>query len=242
MFLLCKMINKGDLEEGSPFFFTQIEIIMIQFNELKISPDNQELIIDVSVKDLSIYSNVYLDSIIIDNQDTFTNNGPSSNPIYSFTIEDEYNPVYSVPEFNGCNPVLEEDTESQCFTEAKGVKHYRLVLTGKDISMSGNLFFVYVVAKGTPDPSTPCTMDNMTTLGVACNLHDIFQSCMSYIRELESSCNIPKGFIDYILRFKALELSLATGNYITAIKYWNKFFKNKSFSNPSTCNCHHAST
>lgn len=217
---------------------------MIQFNELRISPDNQELIIDVSVKDLSIYSNVYLDSIIIDNQDTFTNNGPSSNPIYSHTIESKVDPLYAIPEYSGCNQVLEEETKAQCFSiENDGnTKHYRLVLTGKDINISGNLFFVYVIAKGTPDPSTPCTMDNMTTLGVVCNLHDIFQSCMSYIRELESNCNIPKGFIDYILRFKAFELSLATGNYVTAIKYWNKFFKNKSFSNPSTCNCHHAST
>ena len=44
---------------------------MVQFNELRITPDNRELIIDVSVKDLDIYTNVYLDYIMIDNQDTF---------------------------------------------------------------------------------------------------------------------------------------------------------------------------
>ena len=44
---------------------------MVQFNELRITPDNKELIIDVSVKDLDIYTNVYLDYIMIDNQDTF---------------------------------------------------------------------------------------------------------------------------------------------------------------------------
>ena len=37
---------------------------MVQFNELRITPDNRELIIDVSVKDLDIYTNVYLDYII----------------------------------------------------------------------------------------------------------------------------------------------------------------------------------
>lgn len=215
---------------------------MIQFNELRITPDNQELIIDVSVKDLDIYSNVFLDSIIIDNQDTFVENGPSSNPIYTHTIEDEADSIYSIPENNGCNPILEESTEGQCFTtETNGsVKHYRLVLSGKDISLSNGLFFVYVTAKGVPDPSTPCNMDNAATMGVVCNLHDIFQSFMPYIREVESDCKIPKGFINHILRFKALELSLAVGNYTLAIKYWNKFFKNRIINKPSICNCPYA--
>ena len=62
---------------------------MVQFNELRITPDNKELIIDVSVKDLDIYTNVYLDYIMIDNQDTFIEDGPSDNPIYTHTIEDE---------------------------------------------------------------------------------------------------------------------------------------------------------
>jgi hypothetical protein len=39
---------------------------MIQFNDLKITSDGKTLIIDVSVKDLDYYTNVFLDSIIID--------------------------------------------------------------------------------------------------------------------------------------------------------------------------------
>lgn len=216
---------------------------MIRFNELRITPDNQQLIIDVSIEDLAIYSNVFLDSIIIDNQDTFVENGPSSNPVYTHTIEGEVNPVYAI-EPDGCTPILEDGTKGQCFTSDiyDSVKHYRLVLSNSDINLSNGLFFVYVVAKGVPDPSTPCNMDNATTMGVVCNLHDIFQSFMSYIREVESDCKIPKGFINHILRFKALELSLAVGNYTLAIKYWNKFFKNKIISKPSICNCPYANT
>lgn len=51
---------------------------MVTFNELKITPDGQKLIIDVSIKDLPYYKNVYLESISIDTQDTYISSGPSS--------------------------------------------------------------------------------------------------------------------------------------------------------------------
>lgn len=193
---------------------------MVQFNELRITPDDKELIIDVSVKDLDIYTNVYLDYIKIDNQDTFIENGPSDNPIYTYTVEDA---AYSTSP-NG------------------SIKQCRLTLTNGDVNLSNDLLFIYVVVKGVPDPSTPCNMDNATTMGVVYNLHNIFQSFMPYIREVEKDCNLPKGFINYILRFKALELAFATGNYTLAIKYWNRFFKDKLIAQPSTCNCPYATT
>lgn len=59
---------------------------MIQFNELTITPDNKELIIDVSIQDFDEYSNVFLDSLYIDNQDTFVNDGPSRNAIYTYSF------------------------------------------------------------------------------------------------------------------------------------------------------------
>ena len=193
---------------------------MVQFNELRITPDNRELIIDVSVKDLDIYTNVYLDYIMIDNQDTFIEDGPSDNPIYTYTIEDA---AYS--------------------TSSNGsIKQCRLTLTNNDVNLSSDLLFIYVVVKGVPAPSTPCNMDNATTMGVVYNLHNIFQSFMPYIREVENDCNLPKGFVNYILRFKALELAFATGNYTLAVKYWNRFFKDKLIAQPSICNCPYATT
>ena len=59
---------------------------MVQFNELKINPQGTSLIIDVSVIDSAYYQNVYLDTISIDTQDTFTENGPSTNTAYKTTI------------------------------------------------------------------------------------------------------------------------------------------------------------
>ena len=54
---------------------------MVTFQELRITPDGNTLIIDVAIKDLRYYDNVGLDTILIDTQDTFTAEGPSSKAV-----------------------------------------------------------------------------------------------------------------------------------------------------------------
>ena len=63
---------------------------MVTFQELRITPDGKKLIIDVSVKDSKYYTNVYLDKILIDNQDSFLESGPSSSAIIFPIIQDGY--------------------------------------------------------------------------------------------------------------------------------------------------------
>lgn len=171
---------------------------MIHFNELRITPDGQNLIIDVSVLGESYYQNVYIDNIVIDTQDTYVGTGPSSKPVYS----------YSVP------------SDSQ-------LKHLRLNLDSIDLGTLNGLFFVYVRTKGTPAADTPCGMDNITTMGTVTNVYPFYQKAMNYIGEVASNCAVPQDFIDYILKLKALELAVRTGNYPDAIKYYNKFFNGK---------------
>lgn len=58
---------------------------MMIFNELRISQEGKHLIIDVQVDALRYYDNVYIDTIIIDTQKTYSPLGPSSKPL--FTID-----------------------------------------------------------------------------------------------------------------------------------------------------------
>ena len=169
---------------------------MIQFNELRINPEGTKLIIDVSVKNSMYYENVYIDTISIDTQDTFIDSGPSSNISYTNTFE-------------GDN------------------KSVRLELGIRDHlpSLLDNMFFVWVRTKGIPDISTPCGEDNILTLGVTIALYPLYQQAFSYIKELEKECVTPKGFINFILQLKALQIAIRTGHYIQAIKYWERFFK-----------------
>lgn len=189
---------------------------MIHFNELKISADAQHLIIDVSVLSESYYKDVYIDSIVIDNQDTYVGTGPSSNPVYS----------YSVP-----------DSVSKLTKKTYSQKHVRLDLNPADLGSLDGLFFVYVRTKGIPSPDTPCGMDNITTLGTVCNMYPFYQQAMNYIKEIANNCSAPQNFTDYILKLKGLELAVRTGNYSDAIKYYNKFFSGKSKSSIKIGGC-----
>ena len=57
---------------------------MIVFNNVRISQDDKYITIDAEIENNKYYENMYIDSVIIDNQDTFSPNGPSSNPIYTY--------------------------------------------------------------------------------------------------------------------------------------------------------------
>lgn len=215
---------------------------MVIINELRITPDGGNLIIDASVENLSYYKNVNIAAVIIDTQDTFVSSGPSNRAIYHRSYESEHNIISTIDD---CGSIKTEDS-CECngiLTAQKyGTKHIRIVLTGKDlgVSLNDNIFFVYIVANGIPSPCTPCGMDNLYTMGIAYNLRPLYNMGMSYIRELSEECSMPRNFIDYILRFKAFELSLKTGNYPLAIEYWRKFFKNmtSSISKSKGCGCH----
>lgn len=184
---------------------------MIKWNELRVTQDGKELIIDGSVKDLEYYKDVYIEKVIIDSQDTYVPNGPSSKPIFSYNVESE--------------------------TE----KSIRLELDSKalGVTINNTMFFVYIVVKGTPSIDTPCGMDNQITLGVVTNLCPFYQHMVAYMKEIENTCDIPSNFINSILQYKALELSVRIGYYTQAIKYWNKFFQNIQNATINTgCKCH----
>lgn len=219
---------------------------MIVINECRIDDEGKRLIIEASIDTLTYYKDVYINAIIIDTDETYSESGPSSNPIYSkeFDPIEETVEVYDdssedVVSTNACGGILSIESGK---TEVNILrKHIRMVLTASDLSLSSlkdNIFFVYIEAAGTPDVSTPCTMDNQYTIGIAIDYRSIYNSGLKYLKELSKECSLPKGFIDYILRFKALQLALRTGHYLEAINYWKKFFNAKVTESINTgCGC-----
>lgn len=207
---------------------------MVVFNECRIDKESKNLIVDVSVDSLSYYKNIYLESITIDTDKTFIESGPSSNPVYKrkFTPSDSSNSSYTAK--------IEDDIFI-IDAEQSGSKNIRLKLNYKELGLynfDDNILFIYIGVGGIPEPDTPCGMDNKYSVAAAVNLRPVYNMAMSYLKELESTCTTPKGFIDMILRLKAFELSLKTGNFLTAIKQWDKLFKNKRIVSPTKgCGC-----
>ena len=64
------------------------------------------------------------------------------------------------------------------------------------------------------------------------------QKGLEYLKELGNSCTIPKGFIDFILRVKALDMAIETCNYMEAIKYWEMLNRMPAKTTTNNCGCH----
>ena len=250
---------------------------MVTFNELRITPDGNTLIIDVAIKDLRYYDNVGLDTILIDTQDTFTAEGPSSkavkfpviNSINAESFEQEFGDTYDfkgtlkegflytfkVPDRTGEYTIngnlysadklttgVHKYEKGKLVAVTTPIKSYRIEINKNDstLTFKDNLLFVYVKTNGAPASDTPCGMDEETTLGVTLYHYPIYNAMMNSIKELEKNCEVPKNFINSILRFKAFELAIDTEHYNQAIIYYNKFIKNINLNTVTSnkCNCY----
>ena len=183
---------------------------MIVFNTLRITTDNSNLVLDVSTSSQSYFTNMYITKIVVDNQDTYVEGGPSTNPIYTKTIS------------------------------GTTTRSLQLTLTVADLAaadLANDMLFVYVIEGGTPTADTPCGMDGTTNTGVVMSMCNFYNRALTYIREVEDDCNIKENFINFILRFNALLYAIKTQHYTLAIKYFKKFFYGITSDNIVTTNC-----
>lgn len=166
---------------------------MIKLEILEISEDNNYLNIVASV--LPEYQDrVDIKEIIIDNQDTYINTGPSESPIIV--------------------------VNSDLITNKKDLN---ITINLKENNVNSNdMLFVYIVFDILDESDL-----SKYSLNTVVNLYPIYQDIMDCIKEINNNCSIPKLFIDRIIRIKAVDLSIRTGNYNQAIEYWNKFFNKK---------------
>lgn len=110
-----------------------------------------------------------------------------------------------------------------------------------DIDMlQDKLFYIWVKCDGVLLPNTPCGMKDFLSLNYIYNPRTLYLKGMSFIRELSQTCNTAENFKQFILQKEALDISLLTGNYLQANKYWKAFYdtSNKSCTHIKTCKCH----
>lgn len=190
---------------------------MIVFKDLRITPDGQNLLINAVVAPYKYFENMYITSISIDTERTFSPTGAPS-PGAILVYENKTN-----------------DTSIKEVSVNIGPDKFKEKLS----SLNGHIFYVYVTVAGTPSADTPCTMDTEYTLGVALNWQSIYQQGVDHMRKVVNGCcGMPKDFIDYILRFKAFELALRTAQYQLANDRFKKWFAEDGakFNPPCGCN------
>jgi hypothetical protein len=191
------------------------------FDQLRISDDGKRMYINIHVNTASYFDNIYLDSLTIVSADKVSETSPtipSTDYIYQKTFDDNTKEAALV-----LQPV---DFNEQ--------------FAGSDFSH--DLFFVYVKVKGTPDPCTPCSLDEEITLGVTFDENLLYQRAMDFTKELTDDCQIPTEFTDFILLWNAFKASVETEHYVPAIKFWKMLFDQNDNSlpinNTKPCGCH----
>ena len=182
---------------------------MIRFNELKI--EDNYIIIDVQIEEEKYFKDMYIDSIVIDTQDTFIANGPSSKAIYTKT-------------FN-----TDTDINKEEIVYTQGTDKYnrvRIYIDGKNLNVDihKTMFFVYVIAGGTPAADTPCRWDENKALHTLVDTQVLYNNMIQYVKELSKDCSTPDNFINAILQFNAVDLALKTNQYPLAIDLWKRFY------------------
>ena len=194
---------------------------MIRFNELKI--EDNYIIIDVQIEEEKYFKDMYIDSIVIDTQDTFIVNGPSSKAIYTKT-------------FN-----TDTDVNKEEIIYTQGIDKYnrvRIYIDGKNLNVDihKTMFFVYVIAGGTPAADTPCKWDENKALHTLVDTQVLYNNMIQYVKELSNDCSTPDNFINAILQFNAIDLALKTNQYPLAIDLWKRFYSDVE-SNVVLPNC-----
>lgn len=157
---------------------------------------------------MSYYDNVFIDAIYIQTQDNYSETGP--------TGKEEAKTFYKI--------TYDED-----------VKRVREFI---DVdSVSNNLFFVYIIARGTADEGTPCGMSDYMITSVVYDKCPIFKNLMSGLGNIGDDCTPPVDLLNQYFRYKAFQLAIDTGDYTSAIKYWNRFFGQKYKKVTRKCGC-----
>lgn len=184
---------------------------MVVFQDLRITPDGKELCIDAIIAPYSYYKGEYISSITIDSEETYSPNGPSSEPVF-------------FQEFS------EQNKQQSLILNASQ-------LGWSDFS--GHILYVYATVEGIPDSSTPCGWDNVHTLGVTLWWQPIYQMGINHMQKVVNNCcGMPREFIDYILRLKAFELALRTAQYPLANDRFKQWFTNIKVSTyKAPCGC-----
>lgn len=184
---------------------------MVIYDQLRVSDDGKQLLIDAHVSQAECFSSVTIQSLYIclgsQVYETLTIDPESNSNIYHKTYED-------VLEIHECINIDDE----------------ALVYNKTDFSK--DLFFVYIGCNMVPEGCDCYTHVGKYVLGVTFDENLLYQRVMQFTKSLADECKIPVAFTDFILLWNAFKASVETEHFIPAVKYYNMLFGMDASGNP----------
>lgn len=133
-------------------------------------------------------------------------------------------------------------------------KHYDSLVTSVNEAIfnpqfQSNILFVYIVYEidvlSKCEECIPCGLSHGTipggpkeyNIGVTFDTSLLYNSGLNYLKELGDTCNVPQGFIDFILHWEGFKIAIESEHYLEAVKLFNKLSK-KSITSSTNCRCY----
>ncbi len=190
---------------------------MVEFNELRIDSEGTTLYIDVSVP--SSYEDCFIERIYVDGGIPLGGDCPS------------YSNKKSLVATTHREEVVEGKTALIVDTTA-----VRLELKEENLAnpVSFNRDMLHIFVELSKVEEGNCSFPMRTVI----NIYPVYQRAMYYVKELGQSCLVPRRFEDLILKLKAVDMAVQTGNYLIAHKMWNEMFRiHGDPVTPKPCGC-----
>ena len=194
---------------------------MIKFNELRISEDKQYMKVNCQVETLEGYSDVYI-------------NGVYAIPYKNFkptaSRKSDYDSSDYVTLYNGAPSKHIEICKSRNFFPGQ--------------TLQDSLYFIMVTHEGEVSFSLTnynCTADEEIAYAVILDWERIYKEGMQFVlqffKNCGTNCSDNKAFEDFVLRWEAFKLAIATCDWVLVSELWDSLFKRTSAHVSSGCGC-----
>jgi len=198
---------------------------MIEFEHFSFR--NGELNIKISVEDNDYYNNTFLRRIVITTTDSLGDG--KTMPTYSH-------------DSGADNSDIIVDTESSSYVLGK--KTAEITNSSMYIRQSPTLFkdkalVVWVLCDykvGSAIP--PCGGDEELNVAILYDKCPIINEIVKTSKFVDKPCEIPKSFIDALLRYEAFKYAILAKDWTRVTKYWNKFYSKIGKKITTNCGCH----
>lgn len=198
---------------------------MITFDTLRIDENYKCLQVDCRVDDGEAYSKVFIQSVWLDLWKDRDRHCPGTNAVQIWP-ESGSNSDASVRE-------VSVDVIPAQLGKGFGTSTF-----------AGGLFYVFVEWGGTPDVSClACGEDEEYAMGVVPDWRRVYEEGMSLARAVVpcgGRCPDRDSFTDWLLRFAAFKLAVATCDFDAADEAWGTLFRGgRDYdTKASGCGCH----
>lgn len=157
-----------------------------------------------------------------------------NNLIIDFEVEDK--PYYSKLSIEGVRvdtPLTYGTDKPYFFQNEDDVTRYTIEVPISNVKKELLIITPQVYVALPPD--TPCGAD-VIDMAAVYDRNVLLDKGLGYLKELGDTCEISKGFVDFILKSYALDMTITTCNYSMAIKYWKMLTRIKG-TTLTGCGC-----